>query len=106
MNEESIAVVIPVHNRIVYTLKCIECLKAQYVPIYIVIIDDGSTDNTNDLILSKYPEVKIIKGDGDLWWTRSVNIGIHHILGLKCFEYILVINNDTIVESDYLEKNY
>ena len=101
---EEVCIVIPVHNRINFTGGCINSLKKQTVNGFkIVVVDDGSTDGTSDVISKTFPEVVLLKGDGNLWWSGAVNLGI--IYGLKKdFKYVICLNNDTEVMLDYIEK--
>ena len=77
-----INVVIPVHNRINYTIDCINSLKQQdcVERIKIYVVDDGSTDNTTEIITKKFPDVKIFNGDGTLFWGGAVNYGIDQVI--------------------------
>jgi len=75
--------------------------KQNYSNFKIIIIDDGSTDGTADMIRKLYPEVVIINGNGNLWWTKATNIGVDYALKDKA-EYILTLNNDVIPYHDYL----
>jgi GT2 family glycosyltransferase len=68
-----------------------------------IIIDDGSTDGTLEMIEKEFPEVILLQGDGNLWWTGAINLGVQHTLNSLCeTDYILTLNNDTTVPSDYL----
>ncbi len=68
-------------------------------------MDDGSTDGTSEMIREKFPEVTLLHGDGNLWWTAATNMGIRNALETACDDdYILVINDDLEVNNDYLEK--
>ena len=92
-----INVIIPVHNRIKYTLQCIKSLKKQTCAkeFKIFLVDDGSTDETIKIINNKFPEVTIFKGDGSLFWGGAVNYGIKNVLRLsKKNDWILLVNND------------
>ena len=101
---KKICIVIPVHNRIDFTVGCIKSLMKQTVRGFkIVVVDDGSTDGTSDIISKSYPNVSVLKGDGNLWWSGATNLGIKHALKSD-FEYILSLNNDTEVMPDYIEK--
>ncbi|MFH1457239.1 MAG: glycosyltransferase family 2 protein [Patescibacteria group bacterium] len=103
-----IFILIPVHNRIQATLECLKCINNQtYKNFNIIIIDDGSTDNTKSIIKEKYPDVTILKGDGNLWWTGAMYKGVKYILErAKNDDFILSINNDVIFDKNYLEILY
>ena len=97
---------IPVHNNIMYTSGCIDSLLNQTVKDFkIIICDDGSSDNTEEIIMTKYPEVILLKGDGNLWWAGAINKCFDHALkNGQDDDYILTLNNDLIVKQDYIEK--
>jgi GT2 family glycosyltransferase len=43
-----------------------------------VVIDDGSTDNTESAIRHEFPNVEVLKGDGNLWWTGAISKGMQY----------------------------
>lgn len=99
-----IYIVIPVHNRKDFTKNCLLSLREQtYKNFKTVIIDDGSTDGTAEILKSDFPEVHVIKGDGNLWWTAATNLGVNYALDNNA-DYVLTLNNDTIATKDFLEK--
>ena len=92
-----IHVVIPVHNRVKFTLSCIESLKKQNIikSLNIIVVDDGSNDNTRISIESAYPEITILSGNGKLFWGGAVNFGIKYVLKIKKKkDWVLLVNND------------
>lgn len=101
-----IAIIIPVHNRKNETLACLKQLanidRCEHV-IDIIIVDDGSTDNTGEAIRQLYPEVIIVKGDGNLWWTGAINVGVKYALD-HAYEYVLLLNDDLVYEKSFLCK--
>lgn len=102
-----INVIIPAHNRVKYTVNCIKSLKKQdcVSKLKIFLVDDGSTDNTKKIINSKFPEVKIFDGDGNMFWGGAVNYGIKQVLKLsKKNDWILLVNNDVEFKTDTISK--
>ena len=105
MNKK-IFILIPVHNNLEYTKNCINSLFLQdYSNFKIVLIDDGSSDGTSDFVAKHYPSVKILNGDGTLWWTASINLGLNYALSVAATDdFILTLNNDLEVDSNYLSS--
>ncbi len=59
-------------------MRCLEALSdaGDLARYHTVVIDDGSTDGTADAIRRKHPEIHIISGDGNLWWTGAIVLGM------------------------------
>jgi GT2 family glycosyltransferase len=101
-----IHIVIPVFNRKEYTKACLESLQAQTNQNFkVVIVDDGSTDGTDQMLKEDFPEVDVLKGDGSLFWTAGVNMGIRHALKMGA-DNIMTMNNDIIVDSGLIDNMY
>ncbi|MFS4416958.1 glycosyltransferase family 2 protein [Maribacter sp. 2307ULW6-5] len=99
-----IYIVIPVFNRWHFTKACIDQLRLQsHTAFKIVVVDDGSTDGTAQFLATDYPEVTVLKGNGSLWWTGGINMGIRYALQKKA-DYVLSLNNDTLPKKKYLEQ--
>jgi GT2 family glycosyltransferase len=101
----SVYILIPVHNRKDITLRCLDHLRKQEVLLdyKVVIIDDGSTDDTSIIIAEQYPEVILIKGDGNLWWTGAIRKGMECALS-KNANYFVWMNDDVIPSFGTLQK--
>ena len=101
-----IFIIIPVHNRVNLTRKCLLSLSQQdYHDYKIVVVDDGSSDGTSNMVQNEFPEVILLEGDGNLWWAGSINLGIQYVLSIcQPRDYILTLNDDLIVHPDYLSS--
>ncbi len=96
-------IVIAVFNNKDITINCLNLLKKQSYNSYeTVLVDDGSSDGTSEAVAEQFPEVHIIKGDGNWWWTKSINEGIRYSLK-EGADAVLIMNNDTIFSEKYLE---
>lgn len=103
---KKLAVIVPVHNRREITLTCLRQMReisAKHVHLSLVIVDDGSVDGTAEAIRSRYPNIVILKGDGNLWWTGGINMGVKYVLD-KGFDYALFLNDDLTLDVDFLDE--
>ncbi len=102
-NRLSVYIIIPVFNRLAFTIACIDSLLQQaYQDYTIVIVDHGSKDGTSDHIKEHYSQVVLLQGDESMWWTAATNLGLEYALDNSA-DYILTLNNDLIVGKDYLQ---
>lgn len=94
---EPVYIIIPVHNRKVTTLDCLRrlCQNGDLACYHVVVVDDGSTDGTADAIQALYPDVTILKGDGNLWWTGAIALGMQHAYAQGA-EFLMWLNDDTL----------
>ncbi len=102
---KKIEIVTPVHNRKELTLRFLQSLSRiddTDLLIHIVVVDDGSTDGTADVVGNLFPAVEIVRGDGNLWYTAGTNLGIKTALKREP-DYILAVNNDTVFDPNFLQ---
>ena len=99
------AILITCHNRKPKTLACLEALFNQAIPndstIDVYLVDDGSTDGTTKAVQQTYPQVKILPGDGTLYW----NLGMHKAFAEALqhdYDYYLWLNDDTLLYPEAL----
>jgi GT2 family glycosyltransferase len=101
-----LCILIPVYNKLEYTRKCLADLKENINgsladSVQIVVIDDGSQDGTGNWIHDHFPEVIVLKGTGNLFWTGAMNLGIKYAIYEHGYEYILLWNNDVKTGEEY-----
>lgn len=97
-------IVIPVYNRWSYTKRCLESLREQtFTDFSVIVVDDGSTDDTAREMEELFPEVVRLSGDGTLFWTAATNMGMRLAMK-KGADYVMTLNNDTIAPPEFLER--
>jgi GT2 family glycosyltransferase len=103
-----VAIIIPVHNGLELTRKCLENLygfikttSGDRVLFFPLLVDDGSTDSTSQWVQENYKDCIVLQGDGNLWWSGAVNLGAKYALDTAEADYVLLWNNDIQVPSDY-----
>ncbi|MBK9216008.1 MAG: glycosyltransferase family 2 protein [Chloracidobacterium sp.] len=101
-----IEVVTPVHNRKELTLGCLRSLaKAELsgIDLHIIIVDDGSTDGTAESVQAQFPHVEILRGNGSLWYTGGMNLGLAAAMRHQP-DFVLAINNDSEFDPAFLKN--
>lgn len=94
-----VSIVIVNWNGLQWLKLCLPSLKKQkYSPVEIILVDNASTDGSIEWTHKNYPHVTIHKNANNLGFAKGNNIGYRIARG----EYILFLNNDTTVLSDFL----
>ncbi len=83
------------------TCELIESLQEhETYPYEIIIVDNASKNNEGEKLKNAYPDITIICSKENLGFAKGNNLGIRYAKG----EYLLFLNNDTIITSPILEK--
>lgn len=96
------AVVILNWNRPIDTLKCIDSVCHADAAANVIVVDNGSSDDSAAQIRAAYPQVTLIETGCNLGYAEGNNTGIRHALA-RGAEYIFVINNDAFAAPDTLD---
>ncbi len=98
----AVAIIIVAWNGKDDTLECLKSLRGlTYSNHQIILVDNGSTDGTVAAVRSGFPDVTILEMARNLRFAGGNNKGIEFALG-KGADHILLLNNDTVVEKDFL----
>lgn len=97
-------IVIPVFNRWAFTEACLQSLRAQtFRDFRVIVVDDGSTDGTGQHLRQHFPEVEVVDGTGQLFWTAGVNAGIRRALHQGA-DRVMTLNNDVVAAPDFVAR--
>jgi GT2 family glycosyltransferase len=89
-------------NQLELTLECLESLQdVQYPHLHITLVDNGSTDGSATEIRSRYPGVQVIESAHNLGFSAGNNVGIRHAMEQGA-DYVVLLNNDTVVDSSFV----
>lgn len=97
------AVVIPNWNGAHFLADCLSSLAAQSQPATVIVVDNGSTDGSAELVRSRFPEVTLVELSRNRGFAGAVNAGIRCALPDKV-EYVALLNNDAVAEPGWLER--
>lgn len=98
MEKPKFSIIVPVYNTEKYLKRCLDSIRKQTFKNYeVIIVNDGSTDNSSDII-SKYPFKIINQKNQGLSMAR--NNGVKESSG----EYLIFLDSDDYIEKDLLRE--
>jgi GT2 family glycosyltransferase len=100
MNHPLVTIITINYDHPEVTCELLESLrKITYSPVEIIVVDNASPNDDPAIIQRTFPEVVFIQSKENLGFAGGNNLGIREANG----KYILLLNNDTEVEGDFLE---
>lgn len=99
-----ISIILVNWNGAIDTIECIRSLKkCQYTNFEIIVVDNNSERSDVELLKKEFSShIKILKNKTNLGFAGGVNTGINFALRSGS-DYLLLLNNDTVVEPDFLD---
>ncbi len=79
-----------------------DSLLAQTLKPEIIVVDNGSVDDSVKIIEKHYPEVHLIKHSRNKGFAGGVNAGIRYAMEQGA-EYVALLNNDAVADKDWLK---
>ena len=103
MEKPSVTVIVLNWNGKDLTIDCLESLqRVNYLNFNILVVDNGSTDGSVELLKEKFPEVSILVLEKNLGYAGGNNRGFDSLKHDQP-EYVIFLNNDTIVDENFIE---
>lgn len=92
------------HNRREKTAGCLRSLRGQGGPgvsLRVVLTDDGSTDGTARAAQEVWPGIRVVRGDGSLFWARGMAVA--EAAAPAC-DFFLWLNDDVVLDADAVSR--
>ena len=99
----SVLTVVVTFNAGPYIVHCLESLRASSVETQVILVDNGSTDGTTELIQSRFPDMELIQSTKNMGFGKANNIGLRKALA-EGFDYTFLLNQDAWIQNDTLSK--
>ena len=100
-----VSIIIICWNNKKFLRDCIASIYSQSYSNYeIILTDNASSDDSVEFTQKNYPTVRIIKNRINLGFAEGNNVAMRLVLNEKRSKYILILNPDTTIEPDFIEK--
>lgn len=97
-NAVSASIIVPVLNRLEYTLECLRAIMEYTPPIYeVIVIDNGSHDGSG-AHLAGIANLRLLRNDANQGFAKACNAGAKIARG----EWLVFLNNDTVPQPGWL----
>lgn len=97
-----VLVITVTYNAIKWAEKCFSSLRNSSVHLDVFVVDNGSTDGTQNFIKERFPEVMFKQSEKNLGFGKANNIGIQYAID-NHYDYVYLLNQDAWVLSDTIE---
>lgn len=106
MNPPKVSIIILNWNGLEDTIECLESLKKiTYTNYEVIVVDNGSKGNDAQVLREKFGDyIHLIENDRNYGFAGGANIGMRYAMDNSQPDYILLLNNDTVVDSVFLDK--
>ena len=104
LSEPKVSIIILNWNGLEDTIECLESLKKiSYQNYEVTVVDNGSSGNDAQVLKQKFGDyIFLIENDKNYGCAGGMNIGIKYALNNLAADYILELNNDIIVDPEFL----
>lgn len=107
MGTDRIAVLMTSFNRRKLTLSCLVSLFRQEdvedIKLTVFLVDDGCTDGTGDAVRTQFPQVRVLQGDGTLFWNGGMRLAFDAAM-TEGFDGYVLLNDDSVLYDDAVQR--
>lgn len=100
---QKVCIVVPNWNGKRSLPDCLDSLLGQVMPADIIVVDNGSTDGSLELLADKYHRVEVLALGKNIGFAGGVNAGIKRAMVLGA-RYVALFNNDAIADKKWLQN--
>lgn len=95
-----VAVLLTVHNRRMATIACLKSICAQVeiagVDLVVFVVDDGSTDGTEEAVRRMAGNIRLLRGNGSLYWGGGMRLAFA-AASKEFFDFFWWLNDDLVL---------
>jgi len=106
MNYPKVSIIILNWNGLEDTIECLDSLKRiNYSNYEVILVDNASSGDDVRVLREKYDDyIRVIANDKNYGFAKGNNIGMNYALNNSNIAFLILLNNDTIVASDFLNE--
>lgn len=104
--KKKVSIVIVTWNAKDFLKQCLYSIhrETKNLPFEIMVVDNASTDGTSEMVKKEFSEVELIENEKNLGFAKANNMAIRKILDEKKSDYILLLNSDTVIQEQAIER--
>ncbi len=100
-----VSIIVICWNNKKFLKNCFTAIFSQSYPnLEVILVDNASIDGSVDYIVKNFPKVRIIRNKVNLGFAEGNNVAMRLVLNENKSKYILILNPDTIIEPEFIEK--
>ncbi len=103
MDSPKTHIIIVTYNAMKWAEKCFSSLRKSSVPVKTIVVDNGSTDGTQDYIQRNFPEIDFIQSPENLGFGKANNLGIEKAYK-EGADFFYLMNQDAWIFEDSIQK--
>jgi N-acetylglucosaminyl-diphospho-decaprenol L-rhamnosyltransferase len=100
----SVVAIVVTYNGTHWIEKCLSSLTDSNIPIQTIVVDNGSTDGSQQMIKELFPNVELIESNRNLGFGKANNLGLKKAMEEAQADYVLLLNQDSWIEPETVQE--